>query len=40
MSYFEIYNESLNNLLGTSSANSENLKISGSKVLNATPVPV
>lgn len=38
MNYFEIYNECLNDLLGTS--NSENLKIIGSKILNSNPVSV
>jgi hypothetical protein len=40
LNYFEIYKESLNNLLGTSITSSENLKISNSQVLNANPVPV
>jgi hypothetical protein len=40
LNYFEIYKESLNNLLGTSKSSAENLKISNSRVLNANPVPV
>lgn len=40
MNYFEIYKESLNNLLGKTKSQSENLKISNSAVLNANPVPV
>ena len=38
INYFEIYKESLNNLL--SNTVSENLKITSSKVLNAEPVSV
>lgn len=41
MNYFEIYMESLNNLLADMhSGKSENLKISNNKVLNADPVTV
>lgn len=40
MNYFEIYKESLNNLLGSSKSTSENLKISNSKVLNCSPIQV
>ena len=41
MNYFEIYMESLNNLLETkSNVQSENLKIVNNKVLNADPVTV
>ena len=40
MNYFEIYMESLNNLLSGSKSSSENLKIGGNKVLNANPVAV
>lgn len=41
MNYFEIYMESLNNLLGDKSdMQSENLKIINNKVLNAEPVTV
>lgn len=40
ISYFEIYKESLNNLLGSDTLLSQNLKIGDSKVLNADPVPV
>ena len=40
MNYFEIYKESLNNLLGSSKSTSETLKISNSKVLNCSPIQV
>ena len=40
LNYFEIYKESLNNLLGPKNATSNNLKISNNKVLNAPPRPV
>jgi hypothetical protein len=40
MNYFEIYMESLNNLLSGSKSSSENLKISNNKVLNANPIAV
>ena len=41
MNYFEIYKESLNNLLADKhSSNYEKLKISNNKVLNADPVTV
>lgn len=41
MNYFEIYMESLNNLLADkNSVKSENLKINNNKVLNAEPVTV
>jgi len=41
MNYFEIYKESLNNLLGSDTQLNQNLKIiENSKVLNAEPTPV
>jgi len=40
VNYFEIYMESLNNLLSGSKSSSENLKISNNKVLNANPIAV
>jgi len=41
MNYYEIYMESLNNLLADKhSVKSEGLKISNNKVLNADPVTV
>ena len=40
LNYFEIYKESLNNLLGPKNSTSNNLKISNNKVLNAPPHPV
>ena len=41
MNYFEIYMESLNNLLAEKhSSNAEKLKIYNNKVLNAEPVTV
>ena len=40
LNYFEIYKESLNNLLGKDTHLSQNLKISDQKVLNADPVSV
>ena len=40
MNYFEIYKESLNNLISRNQAFSENLKIGNSRVLNADPVSV
>jgi hypothetical protein len=39
VNYYEIYKESINNLLVNKSS-GENLKISNDKVLNAEPVPV
>ena len=40
INYFEIYKESLNNLLGASNVTSQNLKISNNKVLNANPLTI
>ena len=40
MNYFELFKESLNNLLSNTPSTAENLKISGSTVLNAEPTPV
>jgi hypothetical protein len=40
MNYFEIYKESLNNLLAGKNAVYENLKVTPTKVYNADPVPI
>lgn len=40
MNYFEIYKESLNNLLSKNRTSSENLTITNSEVLNAKPMIV
>jgi hypothetical protein len=40
MNYFEIYKESLNDLLQPNKNLAENLKFSGSKILNAMTVAV
>ena len=40
MNYFEVYKESLNNLLSKNRTSSENLTITNAEVLNAKPMIV